>query len=109
MIIVLIVVLGALVTGAFVALLLHEALLGRLRKRHPDLWELLGAPDRVFDDGGLAGFRAVRRVYAEPTLRDRCAPDVLSLLSTNRKFGRAYLLSAFVALVVVIACFGRVI
>src|SRR5713101_2385172 len=101
------ILLGVLVIGAIVRFVLQDVLLGRLRAQHPDLWQTLGSPDRVFDDGGLAGFRAVRRLYRQPDLRRRCSFEVVALIDRTRAYGRAYLLLVIVTFAVSMACVGR--
>src|SRR5258707_9580511 len=96
--------LGVLVVGAIVGLVLHDTLLTRLRGLHPDLWRALGSPDKVFDDGGLAGLRAVRRLYRQPDLRHRCSPKMVVAINWTRTYGRAYLLFAVVTLAILVAC-----
>jgi hypothetical protein len=98
---------GMLVVGAIVGLILHDALLARLRARHPGLWQALGSPDRVFDDGGLAGLSAVRRLYRQPELAHRCCPEIVAMISRARTYGRAYLLFAIATAAAAAACLGR--
>ena len=101
------ILLAAITIGAVVGVVLHQELLRLLRFQQPDLWQALGAPERVFDDGGLAGFSAVARLYREPALQNRCSPDVLAVIKRNRAYGRAYLVFAIVLFAVVLACLGR--
>ena len=102
------ILLGVLVIGAIAGLVLHDVLLTRLRGRHPDLWQTLGSPDRFFDDGGLAGFCAVRRLYRQADLRDRCCSEMVAMVNRTRVYGRAYLLFAIVTFAVFMACLGRI-
>jgi hypothetical protein len=108
MLTVLTILFGVLVIGAIVGLILHDELLARLRAQHPDIWQTLGSPDRVFDDGGLAGFRAVRRLYRQPDLRARCCSEIVALISRTRVYGRGYLLLAVVTFAVFMACVWRI-
>jgi hypothetical protein len=100
--------LGVLIVGGIVGLVLHDTLLTRLRGLDPDLWQALGAPDKVFDDGGLAGLRAVRRLYRQPDLRRRCSPEMVAAMNRARTYGRAYLLFAFVTLAILVGYLGRI-
>ena len=82
---------GLLTGGLILGLVLDDLLLRRLRARHPDLWQALGSPDRVFDDEGLAGRRAVRRLYRAPELRLRCSPEVLVMVErAGRPMGEPF-------------------
>ena len=101
------ILLGVLVIGAIEGFVLHELLLGQLRVQHPDAWQTLGSPDRVFDDGGLTGFRAVRRLCREPDLRRRCSSEVVALIARTRAYGKAYMLLAIVTFAISMVCMGR--
>ena len=102
------ILLGLLVVGGIVGFMLHDVLLARVRAQHPDLWQILGSPDKFFDDGGLAGFRAVRRLYHQPDLRQRYSSEVLGTIKRTRAYGRIYLLLAVVTMAVFTACLGRI-
>ena len=101
------VLLVVLVVDAIAGLALHDMLLRRVRGRHPDLWQSLGPPNMLFDDGGLAGFSAVRGLCREPDLRNRCCSEIIAVISRTRAYGRGYMLLAVITFAVLMACVGR--
>jgi hypothetical protein len=87
-----------LVLGAAIGLSLNQVLLSRLRFRHPDIWEAIGAPSKVFDDGGSASLRSVQKVLRNAEFQARCGVDVVRLARLTRVYDRAYLTVAVVTL-----------
>ena len=98
---------GLLAGGVIAGLVLEDLLLRRLRAPHRELWQRLGSPDRVFDDGGLAGRGAIRRLYREPELRQRCSPEVLAMVKRARAQGRALVLLAIATFAILMVWLAR--
>jgi hypothetical protein len=100
--------LGVLALGGIAGFVLHDMLLRRVRALHPEIWVALGSPDRTFDDGGLAGCRAARRLYRQPALRHRCSPKLVALIKCTRAYGRVYLVLVIVTLAFLMVWLGRI-
>ena len=79
-----------LVVGVVVEDVLQEVLFSRLRARHPDIWEALGPPTKVFDDGGSANFWAVRAFFRRPEYQQRCSPELVKWARFIRIYDRIY-------------------
>ena len=89
----------AIVFGLFI----EERVCAKVRARHPEVWRELGAPDRYFDDGGLARRSAVRRLSREPVLLRQCAGDIARQVRFARSFGKVCFALALVGLALCLA------
>ena len=79
-----------LVVGAIVELVLEDMLLSRLRARHPEIWQALGPPTKMFDDGGFERFYALREFFRRPEYQQRCSPELVNWARFIRIYDRVY-------------------
>jgi hypothetical protein len=86
--------------GGVIAWFLDDRVLSRLRASHPDIWQALGPPNKVFDDWGMAYSHAVEEFCRRPEFRSQCGADVVKLATFVRMYHRAYGVVAAAGLVV---------
>lgn len=87
-----------LVAGCLFGWTLDDRVLTRLRFSHPDIWQALGPPSKVFDDMGMAYFHAVEEFCRRPEYRSQCDPDFVRLAVFARNYHRGCALVILVAL-----------
>jgi hypothetical protein len=105
----LIVAFAFLAIGAAVGLVLNERLLSQLRSLHPDIYEELGSPGRILDDGGSASFAAVREFLRRSEFQSRCCADLLRLSRLTRAYGRVFTALAIVIFLALLFTWRRLI
>jgi len=90
------------VIGGVGDLVLHDLLLSRLRARHPDIWQALGPPTKVFDDFGFERYMAVQQFLGRPEYQRECDQELLKLARFIRIYYRVFrvVVMAFVAALV---------
>ena len=69
---------------------LDDRVLSRLRASHPEVWQALGPPNKVFDDWGLAYTHAVEEFCRRPEFRSQCGGDVVKFATFVRMYHRIY-------------------
>ena len=69
---------------------LDDHVLSRLRTSHPEIWQALGPPNKVFDDWGMAYSHAVEEFCRRPEFRSQCSADVVKLAAFVRAYHRIY-------------------
>src|SRR5688572_16786652 len=83
-------VLVIIIAGGLVWWFLDGHFLSRLRTAHPEVWQALGPPNKVFDDWGMAYGHAVEEFCRRPEFRSQCGTDVVKLAAFVRVYHRIY-------------------
>src|SRR5881394_970586 len=89
-----------LFAGGVFAWLLDDQVLSRLCTSHPEIWQSLGPPTKVFDDWGMERTRAVEEFCRRPEFRSQCDGKVVKLAVFARMYHRVYAVVAGIALLV---------
>ena len=79
---------------------LDDHVLSRLRASHPEVWQALGPPNKVFDDWGMAYSHAVEEFCRRSDFRSQCSADVVKLATFVRMYHRVYGVGAVTGLAV---------
>src|SRR6185436_4931035 len=84
------IVLVIILAGGVVWWFLDDRVLSLLRAAHPEIWQALGPPNKVFDDWGMACTHAVEEFCRRPDFRSQCGADVVKLARFVRMYHRIY-------------------
>ena len=85
-----IITLVIMAAGGITAWFLDDHVLSRLRAAHPEIWQALGPPNKVFDDWGMAYTHAVEEFCRRSDFRSQCSADVVKLAAFVRMYHRIY-------------------
>ena len=81
---------AVMVAGGVIAWFLDDHVLSRLRAAHPEIWQALGPPNKVFDDWGMAYTHAVEEFCRRPDFQSQCDASVVKLAAFVRVYHRVY-------------------